>query len=315
VYAHFDAEYAPAASVAESSPADVEVRFEASASVSSGRILRGGHKSVRWHVNLAPPEREPLRASVRLRGRPRSFGISLIQGYVVEPLVSLAAARRGRVLLPAAAFSENGSALILLGRSRSGKSSLAVHALSSGRVLLGDDQVLLEEPRRCRPFPRRLRLYADVRHTAPASHTALSPRSRLSLQVLRVADALSGGYVRPPIRVQATELGRAGSSPLPIGRVVLIERGGSGRELSVNRLDAGALVDAGVALLAEQRAQLQATADESWDRAVRAAGKAEELTLRNVLGGVPAEQISVPRAWNAARAIGALAERFRLPRA
>jgi hypothetical protein len=312
VFRHFDAEYGAADSAAASAAADVEIRFGAPASNGSQVVLRGGHKSVRWNVRLAPPESEPLRASIRLAGRPRSFALSLVQGYVVEPLVSVAAARRGRVLLPAAAFSDDGRALILMGRSRSGKSSLAVLALSAGRMLLGDDQVMLEEPRHCRPFPRRLRLYPDVRRTAPAAHAALSSRRRRGLDVRRAAEVISRGYVRPPIRVQATELGLAARSPLRISRVVLVERGGSARDVAVGSLESSAVVEAGVALLAEQRAKLRAAADESWNRALAAAAEAEAVILREVLEGVPAERLSLPAAWDAAQAIGALAERFRL---
>ncbi|MEO5577371.1 MAG: hypothetical protein ABIR67_11120 [Gaiellaceae bacterium] len=231
---------------------------------------------------------------------------------MVEPLISVAAARRGLVLLPAAAFSEDGGAVIVMGRSRSGKSSLAFLALSSGRMLLGDDQVLLEAPRGCRPFPRRLRLYPDVRRTAPAAHAALSSRRRRGLQLRWAADALSRGYVRPPIRVEATEVGLAARSPLAIGRVVLIERGGSGRELSVAPLERGAVVEAGIALLAEQRAKLRTVADERWSGALAAAAEAEEVTLHQVLQGVPAERVGLPAAWDAAQAVGALAEHFRL---
>jgi hypothetical protein len=314
VLAHFDAEYG-VASAAVSGPVDVEVRFEPPPSNGPATILEGGHKTVRWHVGLAPPENEPLRAWIRLGGRPRSFGLSLVQGYFVEPLVSVAAAHRGYVLLPAAAFVDDGSALILMGRSRSGKSTLAALALAVGRRVLGDDQVLLEEPRRCRAFPRRLRLYPDLRRTAPRAYAALTSRSRHGLNVRRAGEAVSRGYVRPPIRVQATELGLAAPSPFPIGRVVLLERGGPGRELSVERLDTGAVVEAGAALLAEQRSELRAAADENWGRALAAVTEREATTFRRLLDGVRAERITLPAAWDSARAIAALAERFRLGRA
>jgi hypothetical protein len=312
VLRHFDAEYGRAGSTGLRGAADVEVSFEASVSNGPYCKLRGSHKTVSWDVALGSAESEPLRASIRLAGRPRSFGLSLVQGYIVEPLISIAAARRRLVLLPAAAFSDDGTALILMGRSRSGKSSLAVHALSAGRLLLGDDQVLLQEPRGCRPFPRRLRLYPDIRETAPAAHAALSRGSRLGLDVRRALDAVSRGNVRPPVRIQATELGLTARSPLPISGVALIERGGSGREVSAEPLRLSAAVEAGTALLAEQRAHLAVADDRNWSRALAAAADAEKERISEILEGVPAERLVLPATWDAARAISALADRFRL---
>jgi len=49
-----------------------------------------------------------LRATIDLRGAPRSFGLSLLQGYVVEPLLALPAPGAGHVLLPAAAVASEG---------------------------------------------------------------------------------------------------------------------------------------------------------------------------------------------------------------
>jgi hypothetical protein len=311
VVRHFDAEYASAVSVAPSGPVTVEVRFGAAAH-GVGERLRGGHKTVRWQIRLSSPDTDPIRAAITLAGRPRSFGLSLVQGYVVEPLLSIAAARRGRVLLPAAAFSEGDRTLVIMGRSRSGKSSVATLALVAGRTLHGDDQVLLEEPCGCRPFPRRLRVYPDLRRTVPSAHAALSAGNVRKLTLLGIVDAVSRGYVRPPLRVQPAELGRVAHSSSPIARVVFVERAHSTRELSVAALEPDAVVKAGVALLEEQRAMLGRVTDRAWAGALAEAAEAETLTLRRALDRVPAERISVPETWGAERAIGALAERLGL---
>ena len=307
---HFDAEYASGGAVAPSGPVAVEVSVGA-ASQETRASFGGGHKSVRWEVGLSAPDSDPIRAVIGLAGRPRSFGLSLIQGYVVEPLLSFAAARRGRVLLPAAGFSTDGGALVVMGRSRSGKSSVATLALVAGRLLLGDDQVLLEEPRGCRPFPRRLRVYPDLRRTAPAAYAALPARSRRQLRVLSAVDVLSRGYVRPPVRVQASQLGRLARLSSPIARVVLVERT-TVRDVSVAALEPDDAVEAGVALLAEQRAVLRSANDPAWTRALSETSEAEAATLRRALDPVPGERISLPATWDAARAIRALAERLGL---
>src|SRR5205823_3454595 len=46
------------------------------------------HKTVRWRVELGDPGEEPLTARLQVGGRPRSFALSLLQGYVVEPLLA-----------------------------------------------------------------------------------------------------------------------------------------------------------------------------------------------------------------------------------
>jgi hypothetical protein len=79
--------------------------------------LHGGHKTVNWRIELGSPEEPSLNAAIELRGAPRSFGLSLVQGYFVEPLLSLAAAREGSVLLPCAAIATDEGLLLLLGRS------------------------------------------------------------------------------------------------------------------------------------------------------------------------------------------------------
>ena len=63
---------------------------------------RGGHKTVRWRVDLDNPGDTPLVARIETSGWPASFARSLVQGYIAEPLLSVAAARRGIVLLPGA---------------------------------------------------------------------------------------------------------------------------------------------------------------------------------------------------------------------
>ena len=147
------------------------------------RARPAGYRSLRWRVALDPLGDGPLRATIDLRGAPRSFGLSLLQGYVVEPLLGLLAPAAGHVLLPAAAVASEGGTLLLIGRSRSGKSSLVARAAAAGTAVLGDDHVLVGQDG-CRAFPRRLRLYPDVAETAPAALASLPARTRALLRAL-----------------------------------------------------------------------------------------------------------------------------------
>jgi hypothetical protein len=185
--AHFRAEYASAAIATSPEVPAVEAvigaRVRATAEATTGAPeLLGAHKLARWRASLpVRPEVDTMRIAVAVRG---PLGLALVQSQVIEPLVSLAAVRAGSVLLPGAAIAYGDRTLLLLGRSRSGKTSLAARALAAGLRVLGDDQVIINADRECLPFPRRLRLYPDLSLTAPAAFAALRPSVRTRLAAL-----------------------------------------------------------------------------------------------------------------------------------
>ena len=302
---HFAAEYGEARAAAEP---DVEVEFGDVA----GRSLRGGHKTVRWAVDLSPPSARPLAAAIRLRGRPRSFGFSLVQGYLVEPLLAVAAARAGRVLVPSAAIADDdGGALLLLGRSRSGKSTVSARAVANGRPLLGDDQVLVDATGACSPFPRRLRFYTDLADTAPAAYARLPPRVRRGLRLRKLLRVATRGYAAPPVRVRAAELGPSRAASLPLARIVLIERGGTADRLEASDVATDALVGAATDILTEQRGRL-VRAGRAWEEAHEETLAREAEILDRAFAARRAERLLVPAAWSAPRAIAALADYLQL---
>ena len=313
---HFDAEYGRAATGAGPAEVVTEIRFGFDGVVPSGsprRVVRGGHKSVRWVVALSEPDSRPLESAINLRGRPRALGLSLIQGYFLEPLVSLGAARAGQVLVPSAAFAEDHDATLLMGPSGSGKSTLSVRALAAGRTVLGDDQVLLDAAARCSPFPRRMRFYSDLAHTAPSAYTCLGRRTRAALRARGVVKSLTRGFVAPSLPVDASALGQAGLPPaLPLRRAVVIERVGGIPGVTVAPCPVEEAVAHAVDLLDQQRAHLRAATDRRWIAAIEAVRATETATLWSAFERVPVERYAVPREWGAPRAIGALAARLRV---
>jgi hypothetical protein len=288
----------------------VDISFDAAPETfQSSAVTEGGHKTARWRVALSPADATPLRAFIELRGRPRWFGLSLVQGYFVEPLLSIVAARSGHVLLPGAALAVEGTALVVMGRSGVGKSSLCARAISAGRQVLGDDQVLLHASARVWPFPRRMRVYPDLSRTAPAAYSLLSPRTRAALALRRVVRLLTRGYVAPSCAVDPSELGAAGlANSLDIGRIVVVERTGDD-DLRTEEVGASLAVDDALALLEEQRARLRAVEDSGWAIAFRRTREHERATLQDALTGKPIERVLLPRAWEAPRAVEALAKR------
>src|SRR6185503_16326284 len=226
----------------------------------------------------------------------------------LEPALSVAAARAGHVLLPAAALSADGGAVVVLGRSRSGKSSAMTLALAAGREVLGDDQVLLSGFGACRAFPRRLRLYPDLRETAPQAYDRLPGAERRALAARRAARALSRGWVAPSLAVRATAMGPgAPTGPLPVSRLVAVERTGDVDEPQSAPLDVEEAVALALTVLDEQRARLREAAGPAWGPALDAIREREATLLRSALADAPLERLRLPGDWSAPRGVAALA--------
>jgi hypothetical protein len=234
-----------------------------------------------------------------------------VQGYFVEPLLAVAAARRGCVLLPAAAVEVDGRALLLLGRSGTGKSTLTARAAATGTRILGDDHVLLDAAGRCWPFPRRMRLYPDLKSTGPRAYEGLGRGHRLALAGRRHLRTLTLGYVAPPLAVEPHRLGASqASEPLGLGRVVVIERGARGANgLRADSLDAESAVAAAMEVLEAQRSRLDSAGDGGGAELERTRGL-ECSHLEEAFRERRVERLAVPDGWRADRAVAALSDRL-----
>jgi len=310
---HFDHEYGPRA--LDDPPAETEVSIafvgdvrRSRPTVHVGEPGAGGHKSVRWEVALSGPSERPFRAEIALHGWPRSFGLSLVQGYFVEALVSLAGPGSGHVLLPAAAIDSDAGPVLILGPSGAGKSSLSAKAIALGRVVIGDDQVFLDATGRCTAFPRRMRFYPDLGATAPEAYRALPRRARGKLRGRGIVDRLTGGYVRPSLAVDPVDLGR--SRDLASGvirRVLLIEPRAAVADLEVTPADMVTLLSDARHLSELQRARLLTVAPVEWRDAIAAIADLEEDILGSALDGLPFQRVRIPAGWPPSRSIDALA--------
>lgn len=300
---HFRAEYGAVRS-GPTSAVDLVVTF---ARTSPGTLgFEAGYRSLRWRIALEPFAEGPLRATIDLRGMPRSFGLSLLQGYVVEPLLGLLAPAAGHVLLPAAAVQTEHGALLLIGRSRSGKSSLVARTAASGTAVLGDDHVLVGADACC-SFPRRLRLYPDIAETAAAARAALPARTRLSLRALGLLRIASGGSLAPPVRVSVEALGPMLREPVPLARVIVLERREVPR-LSVEALSGDELVADAIAVLRDQRRALEQVDDPRWrERLDRALAEAESLLNRSFEPVDDLRRLIVPTRLPAKESVSAIA--------
>jgi hypothetical protein len=282
---HFRREYGPAAAEDVAAPS-LEVLFGRSLP-DAAEVLTDRYKTVHWRAALAGPADARLRAAISLGGRPRSFGLSLLQGWVVEPLLSVVAARAGQVLLPAAALEEGPGAVALMGRSGSGKTSVSLRALAAGRGIVGDDQFLLDAHGRCSRLPRRLRLYSDVPLTAPDAFARLPARARAALRGREVLRRMSRGSARPSLPVD-------------------VERATGLDDVKTTGIDPETAVSEALELLDAHRARLPRAS--GWDEALATVRDAERRTLTTAFARLRIEQLTVPAAWPAPKAVSRIAE-------
>jgi hypothetical protein len=282
--AHFDREYVTAR--VPEGEASLEVSFGRRFPPGGKRWVAGGHKTMRWRIALSDPNDETLHLWVRLGGRPRGFARSLVQSYFIEPLVSVAAARHDMVLLPAATFGGADGVTVIMGRSRSGKTTLSMQALAAGDSLIADDQVLLSPKGLCRGFPRRLRIHADLLRHSPQLAGRLPQAIRVRMRLHGLLRRLSGGAVAPPVLLSPQVFGRrpwAGSAP--VRRVVLLERplGASpGRFEPASRDQAVAFARE---LLREQRERLTEAGGAPWAEARDRVERQENSILAEAFDG------------------------------
>jgi hypothetical protein len=234
-----------------------------------------------------------------------------VQSTVIEPLVSLAAVRAGSVLLPGAAIAQGDRTVLLLGRSRSGKTSLAARALAAGLRVLGDDQVIINAERECLPFPRRLRLYPDLSQTAPAAFAALRPSVRTRLAALGRVKALTRGFVAPPVSVSASALGGTGADQVRvmIGEVVVVHRARVDA-LTLQPLDPDELSAEADDVLMSQRSEIFKV--PGVQAAYQGLLAHERTIIACALAEAPARRVLVPDSWSSEQAVGALAHELDL---
>jgi hypothetical protein len=268
-----------------------------------------GHKTVRWKVTFANPSARPLEVGISLSGWPRSFGLSLVQGYLVEPLVSLAAPRADHVLLPAAALAPNDHAILLLGPSGAGKSSVAARVMASHSGVIGDDQVLVDRAGRCSTFPRRMRFYADLAETAPDAFRALASLTRLRLRSRGFIDRLSRGFVRPSLAVDPGELDSTHDRrSATIDRVLVLEPRAPVGTFEKVSADASEALAAARRIFELQRARLWSTAPPDWRALISETEQLEQDILLAAFQGARIERLRIPAAWTAKQAVDVLTD-------
>ena len=313
VVSHFGREYGPAAVSSAPAPS-LTVRFDESgrpkASGATGAPRREDrHRWLRWSVAIEGIA-TAIEARISLSGHPRPVVRSLVQGYVVEPLLSLVAPAAGQVLVPGAAIVAPEGTVLILGGSGAGKSSTSARAIAAGVPVLGDDQVLVDADGVCRPFPRRIRVYPDLAVTAPAAHANLPASAKARLAGHALLGTLTGGRLRPSLPLEHAALGPARRvSPRPLTRIVIVERDRSddGR-LRAEDVDVRHAVTVAQQLLERQRVRLLAVGSRELRDTIDRVVEDEATMLTAAFDGLDVLHLGVPGSWPAALAVETLAE-------
>lgn len=270
----------------------------------------GRHKSVAWHVSVSSAAADP-RVAIVLAGAPRAFARSLVQGYVVEPMISIVSAERGLAMVPSAAVADARGVTLILGRSGAGKSTLMARLAATGRDVLGDDQLFIDADGRCTAFPRRLRFYPDIESTAPEAYARLPAAIQRRLRARRLMASATRGYVKPSLGVDRSAIGgRWVPGPLQIARIVLLERGDHTGDLQGGAANVDDATTWAAGLLVEQRDHLQIGADRAWRERLQAAATSEIEILGTAFKGPAIERLRVPVDRPASEAVAAVAERL-----
>ena len=200
------------------------------------RVVVAGGQTLRMAVNRSVPTRRPFRRHLqqdgddllqmpgcRLRlapGQPEAAvefraGSAGVDGFVLTTLLETALthalAMSGYVVNHAAAFEVDGTAVLAVGPTRAGKSTLSAAALAAGGAVVSDDSVILGPGGEGRPFVGALRRNLWLREGS----IGMLPRELRS--GLREAESFGerrwgldrdvfAGYFRPTVRPGAVVL-------------------------------------------------------------------------------------------------------------
>jgi signal transduction histidine kinase len=248
---------------------------------------------------------------VTVAGAPPSFALSLVQGYYVEPLVAVALAQAGYVALPSAAILSRNGALVVVGHSGSGKSSVSVRALARGLRILGDDQVVIGTGGDCWPYPRRLRVYPDIQETAPEAWRRFAPSTRRALRLRRHVRRLTHGFAAPSLPVAQAELAPAAERVRSTARRLVVVVRDVDSSVTIEReRDAEWAAERAAEVIAAQRSRFARAAGDSWRQSLAATARQEVAILRGWLASVPVTELRLPYAWDAPTTVGELAARL-----
>ena len=144
------------------------------------------------------------------------------QHFLIDQVLPRILGHKGRLVLHAAAIRIGGEAVLLLGKSGSGKSSLAASFEREGYALLGDDALVVSwhgQIALARAVYPSLRLFPDSIHALFSEGVPTA----------------SVAHYTPKLRVSVPLKDQGESSALPIRAIFVLEAPSPNSEIAVNR--------------------------------------------------------------------------------
>lgn len=205
VLAYFEAEYGPFRTAGTADvQLNVHVGKQGNVARAPGAIVhRRRHKLTSWTITFTDLESE--RTSIDFDGR-GVMTLPYLQSFYIEPLLRLKLLRRDHALVHGASICKGSKSRLFVGGSRVGKTSLTLSQAEGGNAVQGDNFVILSPDGTSIAFPRRLRVYPDLRRSLPAIHRRLPLATRARLQSYAVLNWLSRGYANPATRLPLAQL-------------------------------------------------------------------------------------------------------------
>jgi hypothetical protein len=124
--------------------------------------------------------------------------LPFVQGFYIEPLLRMQFARLGYGLVHACAVGVGADATLIAADARMGKTTFCLGEAVRGKPVIGDDYVILAPDGTVTRFPRRHRVYPDLRATCPGVYAGLAPHDRRILGALGLVGLATRGFVRLP---------------------------------------------------------------------------------------------------------------------
>ncbi|MEE8385010.1 MAG: hypothetical protein V3S01_03760 [Dehalococcoidia bacterium] len=305
VLSHFDAEYGKVAvSQADRPQIDVHAGPYDTIVTEAPDLCeyRGRHKTIRWRLAVSGLDSDVTRLAFDGRG---SMAISFLQTFYLEPLLRHRMLDAGAAMVHGCTVVQNGKSTLFAGGTGVGKTTLALAQATNGGVVLGDNWVVVTPDGMTLTFPRRIRLYGDLRRANPEAYRRLPPAARRRLTTVGIISRLSFGYANLPVRLAREEV--APNSPpvsdvFPLGSAfVLLPDKGS--ELAEPRpLSLEELLTSIQAVNHEEGERLAAAVEPYLtahpDSRFHTIAERERAILTGAFEGLPAFELMVPRVSN-----------------
>ncbi len=166
--------------------------------VSRWLVYERRHKLAKWRMALSGLDEETTRLAFEGRG---VMLLPYLQNFYVEPLLRIKSLQAGYALVHGSSVMKGTKSVLFPAESRVGKTMLTLRQVIRGKAIQGDNCVIVSPKGDTFAFPRRLRIYSDLRRADPIAYGRLPRREKIRLTIAGSIRSLSFGYANPASRL------------------------------------------------------------------------------------------------------------------